>query len=317
MKKIALLVALVSAVAVAVPVATQPPPPRTPFQAYRAATPFQRLRMDIERTTRGIHATWAVYIKCLETGDEIAINADNQMESMSTIKIPLMIEVLQQVKAGRLKLSDRYTYDPADVRGGTGVIRMLDGGATLTVKDLVTLMVVVSDNTATDVLYRLVGGTEPVRRRMNDLGLTLTYPRSDAATWFKALEAAPSPEGFYRDGRHPFGLSTAREMGRLLEMMERGTLVDKSSSDVMLEIMRGQVYRSRLPRYLSGFRVPHKTGDFLPFVGNDVGVLEFPGRTVVVSVFTGAHFGSGEALENAIGVVAKSVADYYAYQPAN
>ena len=79
-------------------------------------------------------------------------------------------------------------------------------------------------------------------------------------------------------------------------------------------IMRGQVYRTRIPRYLSGYRIPHKTGDFLPYVGNDVGVLEAQGRTVVLSVFTGNHFGSGEALEDAIGQVARSVGDYFEYR---
>ncbi len=60
-------------------------------------------------------------------------------------------------------------------------------------------------------------------------------------------------------------------MGSLLEKMERGTLVDKASSDLMLQIMRGQLYRTRIPRYVTGYRIPHKTGDFLPYVGDDVG----------------------------------------------
>jgi beta-lactamase class A len=96
--------------------------------------------------------------------------------------------------------------------------------------------------------------------------------------------------------------------------MERGTLVDKPSSDLMLQIMRGQVYRTRIPRYLTGYRVPHKTGDFLPYVGDDVGVLEAQGRTIILSVYTGNHFGSGEALEDAIGRVAQSVGDYFEYR---
>jgi beta-lactamase class A len=82
----------------------------------------------------------------------------------------------------------------------------------------------------------------------------------------------------------------------------------------MLRIMRGQLYRTRIPRYVSGYTIPHKTGDFLPYVGDDVGVLEAPGRTIVVSVFTGTHFGSGEMLENAIGLVARDVAEYFAYR---
>jgi beta-lactamase class A len=175
-------------------------------------------------------------------------------------------------------------------------------------------MIVVSDNTATEVLYRMVGGPEAVNRRMEALGLTRTRAMSVPSKWFAALRAASSTEDFYRDGKNPFGLSTPREMGRLLEMMERGTLVDKTSSDLMLQIMRGQLYRTRIPRYVSGYRIPHKTGDFLPYVGDDVGVLEAPNNTVVISIFTGNHFGSNEILENAIGVIARDVADYFAYR---
>jgi beta-lactamase class A len=149
---------------------------------------------------------------------------------------------------------------------------------------------------------------------MAALGLTATRAQTLAAPWFAALQAAPSTEAFYREGKHPFGITTAREMGSLLERLERGALVDKPSSDLMLQIMRGQLYRTRLPRYVTGFRIPHKTGDFLPYVGDDVGVLEAPGKTIVLSVYTGHHFGSGEMLENAIGLVAKEVADYFAYR---
>jgi beta-lactamase class A len=160
----------------------------------------------------------------------------------------------------------------------------------------------------------MVGGPEAVNRRMDALGLKNTRAMNVPSTWFPALRAAPSTEQFYRDGRSPFGLSTPREMGRLLEMMERGTLVDKPSSDLMLRIMRGQLYRTRIPRYVTGYAIPHKTGDFLPYVGDDVGMLEAPGATIIVSIFTGNHFGSGEALENAIGLVARDVADYFAYR---
>ena len=280
-------------------------------------TPLQRLQASIERITRSINATWGIYVKSLDTGEEIAIDADRQMETMSTIKIPLMIEAFEQIKAGKFQLTDKYTLAGDDIRPGTGIIQRLDPGAVLSVKDLITLMIIVSDNTATDVLYRMVGGPEAVTRRMQAMGLRMTHPVNNGSTWFAALRAAPNPEAFYREGKHPYGLSTPREMGALLEKMERGELVDKSSSDLMLQIMRGQVYRSRIPRYISSYRVPHKTGDFLPFVGDDVGMLEMtgtPSKTIIVSIFTGNHFGSGEALENAIGLVAKEVGDYFAYR---
>lgn len=277
-------------------------------------TPLQRLEASILRTTRSVNATWGIYVKSLQTGEEIAIDADRQMETMSTIKIPLMIEVFEQIKAGRFKLTDLYTFVEADSQPGTGTIQRLDYGATMTVKDLITMMIIVSDNTATEVLYRMVGGPEAVNQRMDALGLKTTRGMNVPSKWFPALRSAPTTEQFYRDGKFPFGYSTPREMGRLLEMMERRTLVDQSSSDLMLQIMRGQLYRTRIPRYVTGFTIPHKTGDFLPYVGDDVGMLEAPGKTIILTVFTGNHFGSGEALENAIGLVAKEVADYFSYR---
>jgi beta-lactamase class A len=254
------------------------------------------------------------HVKSLESGDEIAIDADRQMETMSTIKIPLMIEAFEQIKAGKFKLTDKYTFVEADSQPGTGTIQRLDYGAVMTVKDLITMMIIVSDNTATEVLYRMVGGPDAVNARMQTLGLKTTRAMNVPSKWFPALRAAPTTEQFYREGKSPFGLSTPREMGRLLEMMERGTLVDKASSDLMLRIMRGQLYRTRIPRYVTGYTIPHKTGDFLPYVGDDVGMLEAPGRTIILTVFTGNHFGSGEMLENAIGLVAKEIADFFAYR---
>ena len=277
-------------------------------------TPGQRLQTAIETITRSVNATWGVFIKSIETGEEVAINADRQMETMSTIKIPLMIEVFEQIKAGKFKLADKYTFVQADSQPGTGTIQRLDPGAVMTVKDLITLMIIVSDNTATEVLFRMVGGPDAVNARMEAIGLKNTRAMNIPSKWFPQLRAAASTEQFYRDGKYPFGLSTPREMGRLLEMMERGTLVDQASSDLMLQVMRSQLYRTRIPRYVTGYRIPHKTGDFLPYVGDDVGMLEAPGRTIVVSIFTGNHFGSGEMLENAIGLVAKEAADYFSYR---
>jgi hypothetical protein len=71
--------------------------------------------------------------------------------------------------------------------------------------------------------------------------------------------------------------------------IKKGEAVSKPASDQMLQIMRGQVYTTRLPRYVSGFAIPHKTGDFLPYVGNDVGILESPNRNIVICVFTAKH----------------------------
>ena len=257
--------------------------------------------------------TW--YFKDLKSGFTADRNGDQVVPSASTRKISIMMAALAACHAGNLNLDDPFTIDKEYQDTDSGTFQFLTPGFAITFRDALVMMIIVSDNTATEVLFRMVGGPDAVNARMQALGLKTTRAMNVPSQWFPALRSAPTTEQFYREGKSPFGYSTAREMGRLLELMERGTLVDKPSSDLMLRIMRGQLYRTRIPRYVTGFTIPHKTGDFLPYVGDDVGVLEAPGKTIVISIFTGNHFGSGELLENAIGLVARDVADYFAYRP--
>ena len=270
-----------------------------------------RLRQNIERITRSVNAQWGIYVKVLDTGEEIAINADTQMDTMSTIKIPLMIETFRQIEAGKLSLSDRIELTEAMKRPGTGILRSLDAGATITLKDTLMLMNIVSDNTATDILFDKVGGVEPVNALMTSYGLKATRATTPSSGWFAALRAAPSAAEFHREGKHPYGLSSARDMGVLLEKIARGQAVSKASSDAMLTMLRGQVYSSRLPKYVTGFRVAHKTGDFMPYIGNDVGIFESDKRNIVVCVFTAGHYGVGAQLEDAIARIGELIANHY------
>ncbi len=95
-----------------------------------------------------------------------------------------------------------------------------------------------------------------------------------ADVWFKDLSATGSAEKFRREGVTPFGLSSPRDAGKLLEKAEKSEAVSKSASDDIFRIMRGQIYSSRIPRRVSRFRIPHKTGDFLPYIGKDAGILK-------------------------------------------
>ena len=277
--------------------------------------PLKRLESNIQRVTQSVNATWGIYIKCLETGEEIALDADRQMDTMSVIKIPLMVEAFRQMAEGKFALTDRIALTDAAKQPGTGIIRSLDAGVQLTIKDLLTLMIIVSDNTATDLIYDKVGGPEPVNKLMAEWGFNSIHATGKADAWFKALRAAPSAEAFHRAAKNPFGLSSPRDMGKLLEKIERGEAVNQKSSDLMLQMMRGQVYSSRLPRYVAGYRIPHKTGDFLPYIGNDVGILEGPSRRIVMSVFTANHFGAGDRLEDAVGRIAELTGNYFAARP--
>jgi beta-lactamase class A len=289
-------------------------PSQLAAQQPQQTTPINRLQANIERITRSVNAKWGIYIKCIETGEEIAVNADETMDTMSVIKIPLMAEVFRQIEAGKFSLTDRVILKETEKRPGTGVIRSLDAGASLTIKDLITLMIIVSDNTATDMLFEKVGGIEPVNKLMQGYGLSTIKATGPTDTWFKAINAEPDRWKFHTEGKTPFGLSSSRDMGKLLEKIYKGEAVSKKSDDQMLGIMRGQVYSSRLPKYVTGFRVPHKTGDFLPYIGNDVGILESANRHVVISVFTARHNGIGANMEDAIGRIAEQVANFFSFR---
>src|SRR5437868_9750485 len=84
-----------------------------PQGQQNAPAPLARLEGNLQRITRSVNATWGIYIKCLETGEEIALNADQQMDTMSVIKIPLMMEAFRQAEAGKFSLSDRVKLTDA------------------------------------------------------------------------------------------------------------------------------------------------------------------------------------------------------------
>jgi beta-lactamase class A len=283
------------------------------FQQQQQRTPLEATKSRIEAITRSINAKWGIYIKSIETGEEIAINADDQMDTMSVIKIPLMVEAYRQDAEGKFKLTETHTLKASEKLPGTGILQRWAEGTAMTYKDIIDLMIIVSDNTATDIIFQKVGGPEAVNKLMDSYGFDKIRATGLAADWFQALRATDSAT-FHREARHPFGLATPRQIGLLLEKIEKGEAVSKEASQQMLQHMRGQLYATRIPRYLSytGFsRAPHKTGDFLPYIANDVGVLEANGKRVVVSVFTANHFGLGTMLEDAVGRVTEQVAGYF------
>lgn len=295
------------------------------------------LKASIESIARSIDARWGIYVKNLETGDEIAIDADSVMETMSVIKIPIMVEAFRQVQAGKLSLGERIDWNDDRRRWGTGILQTLDSGMQPTLRDYLKLMITVSDNSGTDVVLDRVGGPAAVNATMKAMGLASIHCPGTAYEWFRALAAAvdPSykalapgdlfkkgfPDGpgadeafwtFHSEEKTPFGRSTARDIGRLLEMIVKRQAVSADASKQMIDIMREQVYTTRIPRYLPNpWGVPHKTGDFPPFLANDVGVLE-PGKTKIVIVVFNSHYrGQYPMLEEAVARIAREVYGFY------
>lgn len=308
----------------------------------------KNLEQEIERIRRAFPGEMAVYMKNLSTGDEIALDADRVYETFSVIKVPIMIEVLRRVEKGELSLSDRTTLRASDARWPTGVLYALDPGLQPTLKDLVTLMIIISDNAATDILADKAGRAN-VTQTLQSLGLkktTIEYSDLDYdRAWLGSLDPrflhataeqimsfpferysdAQADEAFRRtiEARNVyFGHSTAREMGRLFEMMAKGELVSKQASQLMIAILKKQQVNDRFPRYLRDVPVAHKTGDGQPFIANDAGILwvkgqpptPIGGQPIVLVVFTAHHRGETAALHDAIARVAAYVARNYGGQ---
>ena len=296
------------------------------------------LQVNLERIANGVAAEWAIYIKFLANGEVIALNAETRMDTMSVIKIPLLVELFRQADAGRVDLEKRFILQTEHKRFGTGVLRTLEDGLSLTLRDAAMLMIIQSDNTGTDLCFDAVGGPHAVNQCMAQLGLHSIEAVGTCFEWFRALgeamgpgygslspaalftkgypalpplEAAAARERFHMDGRHPFGLSSASDMGRLLEMNHAGTCASRAACDEMLRMLRLQQFTSRIPKYLFGAGVPHKTGDFGPFIANDVGLIEPAGAApVIVCFFNRHHRGIWANLEDAVARMSEKVWEY-------
>jgi beta-lactamase class A len=297
----------------------------------------KELETQIEKVRSHFAGRMAVYMKNLSTGDEIALDADRVQETFSVIKVPIMTEVLRQAESGAFSLSDRLELKADDRRWPSGVLYALDPGLRPTIKDLLTLMITISDNVATDMLGDKAGRAN-VTKTMRALGLektTIEYSDLDwDRVWLGTLDpryrAAPVSEymQFPFDKfseaqvddafRHVieetgmyFGHSTARDMGRLFEKMAKGELVSKKASDLMIELLKKQQVNNRFPRYLRGITVAHKTGDGQPWVANDAGILWVKDQPIVLVVLTEHDRMATAVLHDAIARVAALVARHY------
>jgi beta-lactamase class A len=296
------------------------------------------LQHNLQRIVHGVKADWGIYVKFLDSGEEIPINADASMDTMSVIKIPLLVTLYREHDAGRVNLDERIVLQTRQKRFGTGVLKVLDNGLQLTLNDAATLMIILSDNSATDICYEAIGGPDAVNQTMQTLGLNAIDATGLAFDWFRALSASMdvtyatlSPEQLFTTGYPPlsageiavarerfhfnvgreFSHASARAMGQLLEMIWRDECASAESCAEIRRILRLQQSRSRIPRYLFGATVAHKTGDFEPFIANDVGVIEPSiGSPIIVCFFASHHRGIWENLEGAIARMSEKVWEY-------
>jgi beta-lactamase class A len=303
--------------------------------AEQANVPAQPdLAGRIQARLDSLPITSSVYAKDLETGREIAIRADVPMNTASVIKMPVMIRAYRDAEAGKLDLNMRHIVKPEELRRGSGLVQTFAPGLNPTLRDLITQMIITSDNTATDIMIATVG-RERVNGMLDSLGYRATrlhmttgdlfkwiWVLSDSAnvkmTMHEVFERGfPSDQGgaarifkIAEDSAYWLGTMTARETGKILEDLETGKLANAAGTGEMRRILLEQFYSSRLPQRLafSGARIGHKTGDIPPVLGNDVGIIYAPNGPIVIAVFTNLNRGDFFNVEAAIGNIARDIA---------
>jgi beta-lactamase class A len=241
----------------------------------------QTLPSDVQLAIDQFNGRLYFAAKNLKTGESLGYRADDRVQTASVIKVPILVELFAQVKDHRLALEDVVAVTDANRVEGSGILRNLQVGLHLTVRDAAVLMIILSDNTATNMLIDKVG-VAAVNERMREAGLKQT------TLYRKVFKPAtePVPEEQKKWG---LGVTTAGEMMALLEKIYRKEILDPAACDEIIAIMKQQQDRDQIPRFLVGqawdkVQIANKTGA-LDRVRNDVGIVFTPDGDYVLSLF--------------------------------
>jgi beta-lactamase class A len=236
----------------------------------------------------------------LATGDSLAYNAHERFPTASVIKLPIMAAFFHEVEEGRVDPAMPVVLAAADKKPGSGLLQMFDDGAQITLLDAVKLMIVVSDNTATNLVLDRLGETHDERMAaVNDYlqaeGLSDTRLLNRLYTWETKKS---TPESF----RYGIGVSTPADMVALLEGLHRRTICDSSSAEAMMRILEGQFYNDMIPRFLPAetcarFSVAHKTGG-IQETKVDVGLVLSDRLSLAMAIFVDKHADHADAVDN-------------------
>ncbi|NLG99978.1 MAG: serine hydrolase [Chloroflexi bacterium] len=248
------------------------------------------LKACVEQIAAESGAHMGVAIHHIETGQEVMLNADELFALASVVKVPVLVEAFRQIEENRLRLTDRWTLVQEVKALGSGILTELDNGLPLTVQDLLVLMIIISDNTATDMLMQRLG-IDNIDRNLHALGFenihtahTLTeiftdmLPSADPNQDRSKLAAWEAEHGVNKDGwAYRMGpennVGSPRDLTCLMTKIYKGEIISRSACDQMLAILLRQHLNDRIPRFLPlGTKVAHKTGTFSG-VRNDSGII--------------------------------------------
>lgn len=215
---------------------------------------------NVEELLEGIPGKLTVYYKNLVTGEAVNYQGDIPMMAASVIKIPILLETFHQIRSGMLKKDQLYVLKEEDKMPSCGCLNRMHAGMNLTVQDLYNLMIILSDNTAANILIKLLGGTEAVNDSLAKMGYQVCRVNRllfDSEASAKGIENYVSGE----------------EIADMLEKLYLGQLIDEASSREMLEILKSQRLKNKIPFDFQGcVPIAHKTGED-DGITHDVGII--------------------------------------------
>lgn len=257
----------------------------------------------------------------LGTGAKVEINADSLFPTASVIKLPILVALFHQFELRRLDPLEPVELDTGQARPGSGVLQYLRGGTALPLIDVATLMIILSDNTATNYVIDRLGleheaKLEAVNGRMRELGLTRTKLLNKLYSW----ETKKKTEEARRFG---IGVSSPGDMALLLSEIAGGTAEVGHACDSIIMILRHQQDVQLAARYLpfrddSTLWIGNKTGS-LDGVKNDVGIVSGAGGMYVYAIFCDESRAEGEEVDNpatvAVAKISRMLYDAFERRP--
>lgn len=211
--------------------------------------------------------TPGVMLVDLDTGIYVDINSNASFPAASTIKIPILVAFFQDLDAGKIRLDEMLTMEQQAIAGGSGNMQYKPAGTKFNALEVVSKMITISDNTATNILIARLGGIESLNQRFRSWGLTTTAIRNPL----------PDLQGT--------NTTSPKELATLMAMVHQGNLVSMRSRDRLLDIMRQTQRDELLPSGLgAGATIAHKTGDIGTMLA-DAGLVDIPtGKRYIAAV---------------------------------
>ncbi|MFJ7828101.1 serine hydrolase [Psychrobacillus sp. NPDC096623] len=225
--------------------------------------------------------TWGIVLQDLNSGERWEYNEQELFYAASVIKVPIMASVYSAVERGDLVLTDLIVLDEKDYVGGSGVLQHFTPGSSLPLQDIIMLMIIQSDNTATNLLIDLVG-VENIQQTMKEAGM-------EYSTFYnKLMLSKPNPKGANR--------IAAVDIAMLLHKLSIGDLVSRTASEQMIVVMKKQQVRDCLPEKLPSpytdfdhgmtpWELANKTG-WIPGTRHDVGIFYVGDRKLMATVLS-------------------------------